>query len=253
MRIVYSTCAVAVMVWLAAAPATAGALARQVERVPQRVQFDGLPWKRDAWLYVPNDYDKTRRYALVVVLHPAGLRGHRFAKIWGQTADRTGKFIVLAPECLDAKKRLWAPGDEALVLGTVKRCIAVMPCIDANRVLLTGFSQGGNYVYTFGLRNPRSFRAIAVASGSLVARPSPQADAILQQARHLPVYVVHGAADTHVSVQRARASRDRLEKAGLRVTYQERPHLAHFFAPGEGDRIWAWFEKSTAQPAAPKR
>ena len=77
MRIVYSTCAVAVMVWLAAAPATAGALARQVERVPQRVQFDGLPWKRDAWLYVPNDYDKTRRYALVVVLHPAGLRGHR--------------------------------------------------------------------------------------------------------------------------------------------------------------------------------
>lgn len=231
--------------WGAAAAGTAQ------ERVPQRVQFDGLPWKRDAWVYLPTTYDKTRRYPLVVVLHPAGLRGYRFAKIWGETADRTGQFIVLAPECLDAKKRLWSPADEALVLGTLKRCLAVFPCIDANRVLLTGFSQGGNYAYTFGLRNPSSFRALAVASGTLVARPSPQADAILERARLLPVYLVHGASDTQVPVERARASRARLEKAGFRVTYQEYPHLGHFFSPGESDRIWAWFAKLVAQPAAP--
>ena len=219
----------------------------------KRVQFDGLPARRDCWLYLPKGYDKAKRYALVVVLHPAGLRGDRFARIWGEAADRAGEFLVLAPECLDQRKRLWRMGDEALVVKTVERAVATFPCIDSTRVLLTGFSLGGNYTYLFGLRNPTKFRAVAVASGALKARPSPEADAILQRAVRLPVYIVHGVQDPHVPVARARASRDRLEALGYRVTYHERRLLSHFYAPGESDRIWAWFKQAIAQPKpAPK-
>ena len=214
----------------------------------RRLRLAGLPWKRDCWLYLPKGYDKTRRYPLVVVLHPAGLRGHRFAKIWGETADRTGEFLVLAPECRDAKDRLWKMGDEALVVRTLGRAVELFPCIDTTRVLLTGFSLGGNYAYLFGLRHPTEFRAVAVAGAVLKARPGQQADAILQRARHVPIYICHGAQDPHVTVQHARASRDRLEKLGYRVTYREVPDLAHFYPPGESDRIWAWFKTLTTAP-----
>jgi len=234
--------------------ASAGAKdARGVKTGLRRVQFDGLPTRRDCWLYLPSGYDKAKRYALVVVLHPAGLRGHRFAQIWGEVADRTGEFMVLAPECRDERKRIWKMGDEALVIGTLRRAFQVFPNIDSTRVLLTGFSLGANYAYLFGLRNPMAFRALAVASGVLKARPSPEADAILQRARRLPIYIVHGALDDNVPVERARASRDHLEKYGYRVYYRELPHLGHFYPPGESARIWAWFKAITTPPKVEKK
>lgn len=213
----------------------------------KRVRFDGLPWEHDCWVYFPEGYDRTKRYALVVVLHPAGLRGLRFAKIWGKLADRTGEFLVLAPEALDTEKRLWRMSDEPVVVKTLDKALDVFSAIDPNRVLLTGFSLGGNYAYLFGLRHPARFRAVAVVSGALKARPSPQADAILRRASGLPVYIAHGAQDQHVPVARARASRDRLEAIGYRVTYRELPHGGHFYPQGESARIWAWFKALTAK------
>ncbi|MFW6164469.1 MAG: alpha/beta hydrolase-fold protein [Planctomycetota bacterium] len=215
----------------------------------KRVRFEGLPWERDCWVYFPEGYDETKRYALVVVLHPAGLRGLRFAKIWGQVADKTGEFLVLAPEALDTQKRLWRMSDEPVVIKTLDKALDVFSAIDPNRVLLTGFSLGGNYAYLFGLRHPARFRAIAVVSGALKARPSPRADAILRRARNVPVYIVHGAQDPHVPVARARASRDRLEALGYQVTYRELPHGGHFYPQGESARIWAWFKALTGKKA----
>ncbi|HUT35476.1 MAG TPA: prolyl oligopeptidase family serine peptidase [Planctomycetota bacterium] len=209
-----------------------------------RMPAEGLP-RRDCWLYVPKTYDKSRRYPLVVVLHPAGLHGARFVSIWGEAAERTAAFLVAGPECRDTKKRMWDIADEKDLLATVRK-IAGSFSVDEDRILLTGFSQGGTYSYTFGLRNPGIFRAIAPACGALVARPSPEADAILQKARGLGVYIVHGAADNQIPVERARASRERLEKAGFTVTYREVPQLGHFLPDGEPERIWAWFRALTA-------
>jgi phospholipase/carboxylesterase len=172
--------------------------------------------------------------------------------IWGLAAERTGAFIVAGPECKDQKKRMWDIADEKELLATIGK-VASTFSVDPARVLLTGFSQGGTYSYTIGLRNPGTFRAIAPVSGALAARPSPEADAILQKARGMGVYIAHGATDDQIPVERARASRQRLEGAGLGVTYREIPQLGHFFPDGEPDRIWAWFALLTAQPEAPKR
>ena len=210
--------------------------------------------RRNCWLYLPKGYDKAKVYPLVVVLHPAGLLGHRFATVWGGVADTTGDFVVLAPECRDTKKRMWKFADEGELIATIKLVVGKYN-IDPTRILLTGFSQGGVYSYTFGLRNPSLFRAAAVVSGALVARPSPAADKILAGARGVPFYIVHGLLDARIPVQRARASRDRLEKVGYRVTYREIPHLGHFYPTGESDRIWAWFKALTtaAKPASEKK
>jgi phospholipase/carboxylesterase len=155
----------------------------------------------------------------------------------------------MAPECKDQTKRLWEIGDESLLIATVKKMIETYS-IDSTRVLLTGFSQGGVYTYTFGLRNPSVFSAIAPVCGALVARPSTEGERILEQACGVPVYIVHGALDDRIPVERARASRDRLEKAGYRVVYRELPQLGHTNPAEESDRIWAWFKGITGQPAA---
>lgn len=213
-----------------------------------RIQAVGRP-RRDCWLYVPTTYDRTRRYPLVVVLHPAGLAGASMVRTWGDAAERTAAFIVAGPECKDRKHRRWSLDDERDLLATINK-VTGLYSVDPGRVLLTGFSQGGVYAYTFGLRNPGVFRAIAPVAGALIAGPTPAAEAILRRARGMGVYIAHGAADQQIPVVRARASRARLEKAGFVVTYREIPYMGHHFPPGEASRIWAWFEKLTGASRA---
>lgn len=224
----------------AAAPKRAtGLLRRQTLREP----------KLDYWLYVPARYNAADRYGLVVVLHPAGLRGSHHTRQWGVLAERVGKLIVLGPECRDRKRRSWKMGDEALVLGIVRQ-VMVEYNVDPRRVLLAGFSLGGNYAYKFGLRNPGVFRAIAPFSGALLARPSPAADAILQRAKGVAVYIVHGAKDSRIPVEHARASRAHLERFGYQIVYRELPNLGHQFAPREAFRVLRWFNDLPA-PSPP--
>ena len=213
-----------------------------------RIEAVGRP-RRDCWLYVPTTCDPAKRYPLVVVLHPAGLKGATMVRTWGEVAERTGAFIVAGPECKDTRRRRWSLNDERDLLATIDKVIALYS-IDPQRVLLTGFSQGAIYTYTFGLRNPGTFRAIAPVAGALIAGQNPAAEAILRKARGMGVYIAHGAADQQIPVVRARASRARLEQAGFVVTYHEIPYLGHHLPPDEPARIWDWFEKLTAASRA---
>ena len=235
--------------------ALCGTAAAAEEKPPStgllRIQAVGRP-RRDCWLYVPSTYNRAKRYPLVVVLHPAGLTGATLVRTWGEVAERTGAFIVAGPECKDRKRRRWSFDDERDLLATIKKVMALYS-VDPARVLLTGFSQGAVYTYTFGLRNPGVFRAIAPVAGALIAGQSPAAEAILRKARGMGVYIAHGAIDQQIPVVRARASRARLEKAGFVVTYHEMPYMGHHFPPEEAPRIWAWFQKLTAGPTAKRK
>lgn len=213
-------------------------------------QTEGRP-KLDYYLYVPVGFERAKRYGLVVVLHAAGVHGARFTLQWGVLAERAGDYIVLGPECQDRKRRVWKFGDEGHVIATVRKVVADYN-IDGRRILLTGFSQGAVYTYTFGLRNPGVFRALAPFSGALFVR-SPAALEILKRARGLPVYIVHGAADAAIPTARGRAARDRLEEAGCRVVYREIPQFGHRFAPMEAGRVLKWFGQLAAEPATPPK
>jgi phospholipase/carboxylesterase len=247
--------AVALAALLLLAPRPCGAAepdkeAPKVETGLLQRQLMGPP-KLDYWLYVPATYSPVNRYSLVVVLHPAGLKGNHHCRQWGVLAERAGGFIVLAPECADPKKRLWQMSDEPRVLALVRR-VMLEYNVDPGRVLLTGFSLGGNYAYKFGLRNPGLFRAIAPFSGVLLARPGGEADAILQRGRGVAVYIVHGAQDDRVPVELARASRDRLDKFGYQLVYQELPVVGHEFAVQEVPRVLRWFQTLPAASPGPE-
>ena len=110
--------------------------------------------------------------------------------------------------------------------------------VDPERVLLSGFSQGGGMGYDLALRQPRRFRGLAALSTWL---PAQLASAIPKQGetKGFPVLVQHGTEDPLVSLEKAKESVNHLRSFGADVTYHEYP-MGHEIRP-EGLRdLNAW-------------
>lgn len=107
----------------------------------------------------------------------------------------------------------------AAAIAFVDEAVARYP-IDARKLILLGFSQGGVMAYNLAMRQPRRFAALAGISTwfppELVHNAAdPEA---LQQ---LPTLVQHGSSDPAIDVSRARQSVETLRSLKLPLTYRE--------------------------------
>jgi phospholipase/carboxylesterase len=101
--------------------------------------------------------------------------------------------------------------------------------IDWSRALLGGFSQGTVMSYALGLGAGRPIPAgILANSGFIPEVEGWRAD--LEGRPDLPVYIHHGAADPVISVDFARAARERLQAAGIEPVYRE-TSAGHWLPP----------------------
>lgn len=107
---------------------------------------------------------------------------------------------------------------EAWLLGVIDAEIAAAG-LDARRVALVGFSQGGYLAGFVGVRNAARFRALVVASGRI--KDEILADAAPAAARSgLRVLDVHGTRDEAVRPEPCRASAERLAAWGVPVDFR---------------------------------
>jgi phospholipase/carboxylesterase len=110
--------------------------------------------------------------------------------------------------------------------------------IDATRIALGGFSQGGAMALHVGLRHPERLAGIAALScflplaGRVAAEASPAT-------RETPILMAHGVHDALISIARGRQARDVLAGLGYRVTWREYP-MAHEVCPDEMRRVGQW-------------
>jgi phospholipase/carboxylesterase len=91
--------------------------------------------------------------------------------------------------------------------------------VDAAKIDVAGFSQGGALTNVLALLYPQRIRKAAVLAGFM---PSGVDD--LLERRVLagkPFFVAHGTQDTLVPFERARGSIEQLEKGGAQVTFCE--------------------------------
>jgi len=118
--------------------------------------------------------------------------------------------------------------------------------VEARKVVLLGFSQGGVMAYALGLREPARFAGIAALSAWL---PDPLASSIPQQAEHagLPVLVLHGTEDPMIGVERARESRAALLRLGVAASYHEY-EMGHEIRPEALQDLLVWLEDKVLQP-----
>lgn len=122
----------------------------------------------EAWAYVPEAYDATASYGVVVWLHGTG--GYDWQELlarWKPLCDRYD-LILVAPKSTDPAR--WLPGEAAFVdrlLGEVASGYNVDPA----RVVVHGYESGGTLAFLMGFRNRETIRAIAAVEAMPVGQP----------------------------------------------------------------------------------
>lgn len=218
------------------------------------IQFTGDDYKDETFHYrlmKPPVVDKGMTYPLVIFLHGAGERGddNKLQLLYFPTQmaqpEWREKFpcYLLAPQCRNDKKWMevdWSnPHDPEMPESPSSQLQTVMAMIektlaeehvDKSRVYLTGLSMGGFGSFDLAIRKPDWFAAVAPICGA--ADPKK-----VGSIKDLPVWVIHGDADTAVPVERSRSAVKALKDAGGNPTYVEMPGVGHnSWTPGYSDK-----------------
>lgn len=127
---------------------------------------------------------------------------------------------------------------ERLIEGELRRGIP------ARRIVLAGFSQGGNVALNCALRYPEALAGALILSSYLGLKDRLAAEASAAN-RALPVFMAHGTADDIVPYALAQDSRETLARLGYRVAWREYP-MPHTVCPQEVTDIGNWLAKVLA-------
>jgi dipeptidyl aminopeptidase/acylaminoacyl peptidase len=159
---------------------------KQVTRIneairPEWGQLKSLHWsngnlKIQGWLMYPTDYDPSKRYPMVVVVHggPAGVARIGWPEAFFNTYDLSAHgYFVLYPnprgsfgqgeKFTAANVKDFGYGDFQDILKGVDEVVKTLP-VDNNRVGITGWSYGG-YMTMWAVTQTNRFRAAVAGAG----------------------------------------------------------------------------------------
>jgi predicted peptidase len=232
----------ALLAWLAAGAANA----LETGFLDRTVRFEGKAYAYQ--VYVPRTYRPGSRPPIILALHGGGERGsdgllQTEVGLAGAIRRHPARWpaIVVFPQAPEGL--LWrdAPARMAMAaLAEAEREFRTDPA----RVYLAGLSMGGSGTWYLAYHHPQRWAAIVPVcafAGSfralppIAAGPDPYA-ALAQRISALPVWMVHGDADSVVPVEESRRMAAALKAAGAQVTYRELPGVNHnSWDPGFAD------------------
>jgi phospholipase/carboxylesterase len=193
-------------------------------------------------LDVPEYYTPDRAWPLVMALHGGSGNGRGFLWSWLRDARSRGAILVAPTATGDASnKTTWAlMGDDTDTpnLARILDSVRSRWNIDAQRMLLTGMSDGGTFCYVTGFESTSPFTHLAPVAATFHPLMVEMADAA--RLRGLPIHIVHGRLDWMFPVQVARQTRQALSAAGADVTYRELDDLSHTYPREINAEILDW-------------
>jgi predicted esterase len=153
-------------------------------------------------LYLPEGYEANPKqtWPLIIFLHGAGDRGDNvflLAKASPFMMIREKgplPFIIVAP--LLSTSPFYASFPENYLDGVLEQALADYQ-VGRKQIYVTGLSIGGEATYRFALHQPDTFAAIAPLAAYVSSSPP------MESIRSLPVWAIHGADDTVVSLAMA--------------------------------------------------
>jgi poly(3-hydroxybutyrate) depolymerase len=171
------------------------------------IQSGGM--NREYILRVPDDYDNTKPYRLVMAYHWLNGNADQVANGGGSTEDpyyglwdlAENSTIFVAPEGLDAG---WAnSGDRDIdltdaILDEVQNDL----CIDTTRIFATGFSYGAGMSYALACARADVFRGVALYAGAQLSGCNGGTTPIAY-------FHAHGVVDSVLNISQGRGLRDR--------------------------------------------
>jgi len=188
-------------------------------------------------MYVPEYYDETIAYPLIMALHGGSGHGRDFLWSWLRDARSRGA-IVITPTSLEGTWSLMEPEADSENIARILAFAQEQWNIDPARLLLTGMSDGGTFSYIAGLQSTSPFTHIAPISASFHPMMLEMMDA--DRIRGLPIYLTHGALDWMFPVDIARTAQQALSAAGADLQYREIADLSHTYPSDENSRILNW-------------
>jgi len=199
------------------------------------------PYARGALsLYIPESYDGTRAWPVVIVLHGGFGHGRDFIWNWVREA-RSREFLLMSPTSKDTTWSILNPEIDGTALIEMLSYVKRDWNVDPDRILLTGISDGATFALMNSLWQNSPFTAFA-----LVASAFPQID--FSKARGKRIYWIHGALDWMFPVQIAVNGYQALKKAGVEAMLRVVEDLSHTYPRDENDRILTWFDPGLALP-----
>jgi phospholipase/carboxylesterase len=177
-----------------------------------------------------------------------------------------GKFLMICPQGPletpigpDAFGYAWypmsmgGPPDIGAILSSrqmlqqfLDSCLQRYP-IDAKKLVVLGFSQGGVMAYSLALSNPERFAGLAVLSSWLPRELIPEISINQEAVRVLPTLVQHGSEDPMIQIQRAQDSVEQLREFRVPLTYREYD-MGHEITPRSLSDLSAWLEEKVLSP-----
>jgi phospholipase/carboxylesterase len=188
-------------------------------------------------LYVPEYYVPDRAWPLVMALHGGSGNGRGFLWSWLRDARSHGAILV-APTATGPTWALMGDDTDTPNLARILDAVRSRWNVDANRMLLTGMSDGGTFCYVTGFESTSPFTHLAPVAATFHPLMAEIADA--ERLRGLPVHIVHGRLDWMFPVQAARQTRDALSAAGASVTYRELDDLSHTYPREMNAEMLKW-------------
>jgi phospholipase/carboxylesterase len=175
--------------------------------------------------------------ATVIWLHGLGADGHDFEPIVPELRlSKPVRFVFphapIRPVTINQGMRMRAwydifqfgagPEDDAGVRASQKLVEELIAAEKNKKIILAGFSQGGAIVLQTALRHPERLAGVMALSTYLPL------SATLENERHkanhdVPIFMAHGKFDDIIPIDKAKRSREILEKLGYPVTWKEYP------------------------------
>ncbi len=245
-------------------------LGQRLKTGPQDLSFFSAADETDQpySVYIPNNFDESRKYPLVVFLHGAW-SNHRLGlrRVFGQGNTQGVDFIKPGnvPVESDLEATRYFPklkevdfivavplargtaGYQGIPEQDVYDMIADLKnrfSIDENRIYLTGLSMGGGGTIWLGLTRPDVWAAIAPCCPA----PPDEAAYLAPNALNLPVHLFIG--DKDFLFKTAQDWKAKFESATPRFDYVEYPGIGHNsweYAYKDGF-IFDWFSQFTRDP-----
>jgi predicted peptidase len=183
---------------------------------------------------VPAKYDGKTPTPLVLALH-YGFDGAKPDPYTGKEmidAFRSGlsglNAVVIAPDAVGGR---WTDANNEIAAVWLTKSAMKTYAIDPKKVLITGYSLGGEGTWFIGSRHQDLFTgAIPVAA--------PVAG---EDAWKIPVYVIHSDKDEVISYNSAKSHADAVKAKGAKLEFKSVTGLTHFqtpnYAPYVGDAV----------------
>ena len=203
---------------------------RAREEQSRRKEEVGFEWK----VTLPEDYDKSRPAPLLVALHHYHGTMDKTAQRWKEAADEIGA-VLLTPQGTYEFGNGYEWGDdldviEENVMDAINKVMDKHK-IDKDKIVLTGFSQGGWATWALALRNPDAFCGIIPVAGRF--KFESESDFEDEDLAGLRIFVMVGEDERSRTIDSNRDAARRFKKLGAKVKLNIYEDVGHSFPDNE--------------------